>query len=311
MDSLKETNLLKFNKDTLLSVRKVYDLDKPGRIDDAINIIEEWVKKQDHFTVKNFPRDYLERKIILCKGSVERVKKQLDKTCTLRTLLPAFYESINFKTDYKDSNIILDAILPKLTEDNYRVYLVKFMGKKNETGFTNYYRFAVTLIEYAFRYDYFIGAIVIIDYTDTNILDIIKNLDLVQLRQFFILLIDSYGVKIKNIHIISPSKAVETVLTIFKQVVTAKIAERIQAHKDVKTLYKFVSKSILPIELGGQEKSIKELHEQWVDAVSSTEFQELYSKIKEAKTKEEYRKIYQNENEYMGISGTFRTLSVD
>lgn len=52
MDSLQVTSILEFNSDTLKSVRKQYDLDKPGQMDKSIDILEEWIQKQEHFVVK-------------------------------------------------------------------------------------------------------------------------------------------------------------------------------------------------------------------------------------------------------------------
>ncbi|KOB56443.1 putative CRAL/TRIO domain-containing protein, partial [Operophtera brumata] len=36
-------------------------------------------------------RVYLEKTLIGCKGSVEKAKTQIDKLCTLKTLLPKFF----------------------------------------------------------------------------------------------------------------------------------------------------------------------------------------------------------------------------
>lgn len=46
-------------------------------------------------------RDYLERIIIQLKGSVERSKAFMDKMCTLRTILPKYFEKCDAINDYK------------------------------------------------------------------------------------------------------------------------------------------------------------------------------------------------------------------
>ncbi|CAH2052272.1 unnamed protein product, partial [Iphiclides podalirius] len=288
-----------------------YDLDKPGLVDQAVDGLEEWMKKQNHFIKKDFSREYLERKIIFCKGSVERAKKKLDRNCTLKTLMPSFYETINLKTDYKDSSILLDAVLPKLTEDHYRIYLLRNIGQRFVNGMTNYFRFIILIAEYIIAHDYMKGMIIILDYTHTNLFELIKKLDVVELRQAITMLIEGYGMRIKGIHIITPSKAVETVVAIFKQVLTAKLGERIQIHSNYESLHKVVSKDVLPVEYGGNERSIAELHEQWVNILSSNEFQEYFREMRGAATNEKYRQADKLNDEYMGIAGTFRTLSFD
>lgn len=43
------------------------------------------------YTLLVSARDYLERSIIISKGSVERAKVKLDRICTFRTLYPHFF----------------------------------------------------------------------------------------------------------------------------------------------------------------------------------------------------------------------------
>lgn len=42
-------------------------------------------------------REYLERSIIISKGSVERAKAKMDKICTFRTLFPHFFKEFDMK----------------------------------------------------------------------------------------------------------------------------------------------------------------------------------------------------------------------
>lgn len=53
MESLSD-RILRFRPNTLLEVRKELNLDKPGRIEEAIDILEDWVQKQPHFAKKDF-----------------------------------------------------------------------------------------------------------------------------------------------------------------------------------------------------------------------------------------------------------------
>ncbi|CAK1590229.1 unnamed protein product [Parnassius mnemosyne] len=146
MDSLPTTNLLEFNKDALQIIRKDYNLDKPGSMDQAIDILQEWVKKQNHFEKKDYPREYLERRIIFCKGSVERAKSKIDRNCTLRTLMPQFYKYVDFKTEYKYSDIVWDGLLPKMTDDYYRIYVVKNVGKRFDKDIVmSYFRWLIAV----------------------------------------------------------------------------------------------------------------------------------------------------------------------
>lgn len=53
-------------------------------------------------------RDFLERLIIANKGLLERSKMKLDKTCTLRTLVPHFFGEYNAKEEeiFKELHVL-------------------------------------------------------------------------------------------------------------------------------------------------------------------------------------------------------------
>ncbi|CAG5034633.1 unnamed protein product [Parnassius apollo] len=312
MDSLPMNTLLEFNKDTIQITRKSYNLDTPGSMDQAIDILQEWVEKQNHFKKKDYPREYLERRIIFCKGSVERAKLKIDRNCTLRTLMPQFYKFIDFKTEYKYSDIIWDGILPKMTDDYYRIYVVKNIGKRfNKDIITSYVRWTVAMAEYLTANDYNRGIIIIFELSETDLVELVKVFDFAEVRRALTLLIDGYAMSIKALHLVTSSKTVETITEFVKPILSAKLSQRIQIHKDLKSLHQVVQRDVLPEELGGNERSIVKLHREWVDVLSSKEFQEYYSEMKTASTNEKYRLMNKLNEEYMGIAGTFKTLNID
>ncbi|KAI5638786.1 hypothetical protein NE865_08670 [Phthorimaea operculella] len=102
MESLPKDVLLQFSPNTLESVRKIHGFDKPQDLVNAVDIFDAWIKQQNHFTKKDFDREYLERMIIANKGSVEKAKGRLDKLCTLRTLMPQYFGDYDVKTDFKN-----------------------------------------------------------------------------------------------------------------------------------------------------------------------------------------------------------------
>ncbi|KAI5638801.1 hypothetical protein NE865_08685 [Phthorimaea operculella] len=100
MESLPKDKILQYNDNTLEEVRKCFNLDRAGAMKASVDMLEEWVKKQDHFTKKNFDRRYLEVTIILCKGSLERAKERLDRACTMRTLMPHVFDVYDLRDLY-------------------------------------------------------------------------------------------------------------------------------------------------------------------------------------------------------------------
>ncbi|KPJ21553.1 hypothetical protein RR48_00744 [Papilio machaon] len=185
MDSIPKNPLLEFNPDTLDYIRKKCNLHQPGRMKEAIKILDEWTKKQTHFKNKNIDPHYLETTIISCKGSMERAKAQIDSVCTFRTLLPTFFRRVNVKHDLGNLyDVVQPVILPKLTLDQNRVFLAKFYGAAFEASqFMDYYNFCIIIAEYLKVHDYLNGFVVFMDFTDINLMDFVTKLNPIELRQ--------------------------------------------------------------------------------------------------------------------------------
>ncbi|XP_072934344.1 uncharacterized protein [Epargyreus clarus] len=313
MQCIPKNSLLEHRPETFLSIRKEYNLDKPGEMEDAIRILREWVQKQHHFKKKDFSDHYLEATIIACKGSIERAKTQIDRMCTLRTLLPHFFGTYNVKTDM---GIVFDVmtavILPKLTPDLYRVFLVKINKKAYLIkDYLNYFIHNIILAEYIKTHDYCLGFHIILDLTEMNIMDFLPNLNPVQIRQAMTIMIEGYGMRIKGMHIFSPSKLIDSFVMILKQVTSPKIASRIHSYTTLEPLSNIVPFEVLPSDYGGQERPLKAIFEEWKDLLSSKEHLEHLESMNEAGTDESCRQTDKFNEQYAGMPGTFRLLTVD
>lgn len=66
--------------------------------------------------------------------------------------------------------------------------------------------------------------------------------------------------RVKAFHIVTESNTVNVLVTLFKQVLPKKIADRIVVHKTLDTLQEALPKEILPSDLGGLESSITKLN---------------------------------------------------
>ncbi|XP_035449020.2 alpha-tocopherol transfer protein-like [Spodoptera frugiperda] len=294
------------------AIRKIHNLDKPGRLEEAINILHDWIQKQHHLTKKDFSKDYLEKTLISCKGSVEKAKKQIDRLCTFKTLMPRFFTC----TDAKDLAYVSENAwmipLPKLTPNFYRILLIKFRIKHlTAETIMDYFRYTVVVSEYLKANDYVNGFIIVDDYRETNLLDVITKMNPVDLQQYMSILMEGYGARIKGVHMLSDSKAVELIIKLMKQFVSEKIAKRMHVQKSLEDLHKYVPKDILPIEYGGSERSIVQIHDELVDAISSKKHVEYMEMMNKACTDESKRVAAKFNEEYLGMAGSFRNMSVD
>ncbi|KAJ8712715.1 hypothetical protein PYW08_008019 [Mythimna loreyi] len=306
-------HLLKITPDIIENVRKIHNLDKPGRLEDAIKILEEWLQKQDHIIKKDYSKDYLERILVSCKGSVEKSKKQIDRLCTMKTLVPKFFSKVNVKQELANvSDVVLVVPLPIITEDYYRVEIVKIKNKSfTAESFMQYFQYTIILSEYNKSYDYVNGYIIVQDFTELNLMDLISKMNHTELQQFSSIMVDGYGARVRAIHILSDSLAIELLIKTMKLFVSEKIGNRIYFQPTLEDLHKVVPKEILPVEYGGNERSIEKLQEEWMEELSTEEHVEFMKMMNKACTDETKRHDGKFNEEYMGMPGSFRGLSVD
>ncbi|CAK1541711.1 unnamed protein product [Leptosia nina] len=284
MEALPKTRCLEFNPNTLSALREQYNYGTPKLMNEAIDILEQWLQKQDHLTKKDFSREYLERSIIISKDVKELLKEY--------------------------NGEIIDFIVPKLTEDNYRVYILQNCGK--QSSFLNYFKFLLVMCEYFQSHDYCNGVMAVFDYRKANVLEIIKALNLVELRQVVAIITEGYSLRLKGLHFITPSKAIDAIVTMMKQVMSEKLAKRIFVHNNVSSLGEHIAPlDILPEEYGGKERSAQKLHDEIIDEVNSNEFMDYLKELKSARSDESKRHIDKFNDLYMGTPGSFRTLNVD
>ncbi|XP_026314288.1 alpha-tocopherol transfer protein-like [Hyposmocoma kahamanoa] len=313
METLPKSPVLKFPPDTLKVIRKSWDLDGPGRMKEAIDILEEWIKKQQHFVKKDFPRDYLEITLICSKGSVERAKKRLDKVCTLRTFVKSLFGNYDLKNDFNHlfGEKLTLAPLPTLTKDYCRIIVLRFNKLFDAKDFTDMYRALIIYFDYLRVHDYVNGYIIFNDYKDVNILEFASKINILELGHIATTIIEGFGVRIKGIYLLSTSKLIDAIIAIFKQVLSAKLGNRIYVTKTVEEFHERVPKEILPKDYGGNEKNLAELHDDWIEELSSEEFTKHRNEMNEACTNENLRPVDTFNDQHLGMPGTFRTLSLD
>ncbi|XP_047999544.1 alpha-tocopherol transfer protein-like isoform X1 [Leguminivora glycinivorella] len=309
----RRNQLITFHPDTLHAVRTACELETPGRMDEAIDLLQEWTLKQPHFVKKMYPRIYLEAILISTKGSVEIAKRRIDKMCTMRTFSPQLFDKTDAKKDLMELHDIIKTVnLPKLTEDHYRISLIKPTGKPMPLHYNHldFFKFSIILAEHIKLYDYCQGFVIVMDHRDASIMDFATKTNLFELQNIISLLTEGYGIRMKGLHILSPSKFVDTLVAIFKQVFSAKLASRIHVHKKVETLYEYLPKTLLPKDLGGDERSISTLYDEWLQELSTEDHINYMRMMREACTDEKLR-LKDHFDENIGLSGTFRALAFD
>ncbi|XP_047999192.1 uncharacterized protein LOC125236432 [Leguminivora glycinivorella] len=312
IEELPNNGFLKFKHDQLFQVRKQFNLEKPGRVQEAIKLLREWVDKQDYFNKKDFSDAYLEVLLITTKGSVERAKSRIDKLCTYRTIWPQYFTAIDinsFKENFKTFNSL---ILPDVTEDYTRINIFKLNSNVPLQAdlILTYIKFSIIVCEYCKVHDYPSGFIIVLDYQDVNLLDLIAVLSPTQIQQMVSLYMEGYGMRIRGIHLVTTSKVSDALIKIMKQVLSKKIGDRIHVHRNYDSLHDFIPKKILPADLGGDAAPLSEMMENFLEELSTKEHMEYMRDIQQS-TVDLKKKPKDSTIEEMAMTGSFRTLSVD
>ncbi|KAG6459921.1 hypothetical protein O3G_MSEX011683 [Manduca sexta] len=311
MERIPKNPILQFHPDTMECVRKLCNFNTQLEVKEAVDLLDEWVKKQSHYRKRNFTRSYLEKTIIINKGSVERAKTQIDQLCALKTIMPTFFEKCHARDELGHlKSYCIQGLLPKLTPEHYRVYIGKFR-KDGLTSYTDIFRFGVLINEYLKEYDYCNGLVLIADIRDINVLRLSYSLSLTELRNILTIATEGYDMRIKGIHYVTSSRAVEVLLRLMRSVLSAKLSERMRVHKTVESLYEVVSKEILPAEYGGDEESLLTLYDKWVEELSEKKNVDYFKEMREIRAKEGVRQTEVYRSQYCGLAGTFRKLNID
>ncbi|XP_038215379.1 alpha-tocopherol transfer protein-like [Zerene cesonia] len=313
MDFIPQDKILKVNPDTLDVVRKEINMDKPGEMKQAVNIVKEWIQQQPHLRKKDFTDHYIEIAIVTSKGSIERAKKQIDTACTMRTLMPQFFGVTSMEKDFTN---LVDAgylvIMPKLSKQNHRIMVLQITGPPpDSTIFMKFFKYSFFFAEYLKAHDYVSNYECIIDMRLASLPDILSSMNPMELKQALTIIVDCYGMRIKSIHMITSSKLIETFISILKQLLKPKMVQRLHHHNDCDEIIKTFGKEYLPEELGGTEGSVKDLRDKWLETLFSKENMEYTQEMNRALTDENCRPRGKFNEEYAGMPGTFRVLSVD
>ncbi|XP_050679653.1 uncharacterized protein LOC126975693 [Leptidea sinapis] len=313
MDKLRPSPILLFNDKQMENVRKVFNYEDVNKLKQDLDNLEDWIRKQNHFVVKEFDRKYLERLLLSSKGSVEITKKRFDRLCTMRKIMPEMLKNIDMKNEF----ISLHkwhryCVLPKPTSDNYRVIIASIYNP-NELEcieFFDMYRYLVSMFYYFFNRDYNAGYEYIFDARNYTF-GVVTKLNPLIMHKVASVFLEAIGVRLKCLHMISGSKLFDTILSFVKQALTEKLVKRIVIHDSVESLHKYISKEILPVDFQGDEKSIAELSEANFKELCTEEHIQFLKTLDKAETDESLRLSDKSDAEFMGMPGSFKTLSID
>ncbi|XP_039752555.1 alpha-tocopherol transfer protein-like [Pararge aegeria] len=314
MDTLQYHPLLLITEDDIKKARQFYNVEDETRIKDSLKAIESWCKKQDHLVeaYQYLHPNMLERMFLLARGSVEMTKIKFDKLFTMRGMMPDICLNKSLQEFDELSECLRYVPLPKLNPgDQSRVMVTQVIsGKWEKFNLLSYMRYCFLIGEYRLHYDYSLSDRYIIDLKDINI-SILAKLNPIILKRGEILCTEGFGTKIKGIHILNAPSFVDKFVSLIKQGLKEKVANRLHVHNTYEDLHKEISKEILPKEYGGESLTCEKLAERWKDTLKTKEAEKIIYDSNKLITDETKRTTAKFNEEYLGMPGSFRSLTVD
>ncbi|KAJ8712719.1 hypothetical protein PYW08_008023 [Mythimna loreyi] len=314
MEKIAYHPLITVTQDDMKKVRQTCGIDDVKRINEALDIVEEWIKKQEHLVeaYQYMNRGLLERVFLIAKGSVEDTKRRVERLLTSRGMMPELCANrtvAEFEPQWDAVNYIP---LPKLhPTDQTRVMVTQFLTEKLE-NFTilSYFRYCFLIGEYRINFDYTPSERFIIDLTNIHI-GLLGKLNPIVIKKAEVLCTEGVGTKIKGIHILHAPPFVDKLIFVLKQALREKVANRVHVHNSYEDLHKYIPKEILPKDYGGDEPSISKLSEQWKETLRTEEARKMVKDAEKLVSDESKRQTSKFNEEYMGMPGSFRKLTVD
>lgn len=279
-------------------------------IQEYVTILQEWLKTQEH--LPEVPGTELIRSfLIFNKFSIEKCKIKLDLYYTVRCVMPELFNKHPCTQEMVEQARITYVIpLPKLSNDNRRILYTKISEVYGTEAF-NHERFTshiFNVFEILVREDLFLGSHFIYDCAGLKMGHVTK-LSPTVMKKSSVVMEKVFSNRVTSVHIVNFHPAFEATLNIVKAILPPKIQARLKVHKSAATLFDTFSKEILPKDIGGEEDSLADLTELWIQELKSQS--ELFTKLQNMKVDESKRPSKLVNDEILGFYGSFRKIDVD
>jgi len=281
-----------------------------------VQILRDWLKKQPH--MKSCPTDakFLLAFLRGCKYSLEKSKKKIDLTMTLRSLLPEFFSGWNpMKADMQKA-LAYGGTLPLPGYDNKgrKVVIIRPGAHdpaemKMET--VQRASFMVWDIMGDESEQMFITGMVLIFDFDGFTMNHFTQMPPSTVKKLMPCWEDCNPLRPQSMNYIRTPSIFNTVYSFMNGIMSEKMKSRLRVHgDDFQALYKEVSKDILPKDYGGDGMSLAELTNYWKNKCES---RSDWLKQRETMKSDESRRPGEPKTteQMFGMVGSFRKLNVD
>ncbi|CAH0713573.1 unnamed protein product, partial [Brenthis ino] len=276
--------------------------------------IKDWLRKEPHL-----PDEWEDRPLItFLRGSsfsLEKCKRKLDMYFTMRAACPEFFTNRDATSPALREVLnskLQGPTLPGVTPNGRRVTICRGIDPALDSQqITEILKSALMIgdIRLGEEVEGVAGDIYVLDGAVLGP-SLLAKLSPSTIKKFMICVQEAYPVKLKEVHVVNTTPIVERLVNFVKPFLKDKIRKRIFIHKDVKDIYNYIPREMLPKEYGGDCGTMDELQEKWTQKL--IEYRDWF-KAQEALIANESLRPGKptNYDELFGIDGSFRQLAID
>ncbi|XP_063903922.1 alpha-tocopherol transfer protein-like [Zophobas morio] len=274
--------------------------------------LQKWLQTQPHLP-KMLDSQALKNFLLLNKCSFEITKQKIDNYYSVRSRVPDIAFEMNPKRPYfkefKDMIYFVD--YPQLTDEMYKITYFKAKGEIIPDKYEPVYTMRKYLVmqELKLRYDIMHGDILVFDCKGHTLNIALKATPVLIYKTMVLLYQQVFSMRIKAVHVINLPPVLKTAVNLVKSFLKPKLAARIYIHSDEEVLKTLIPLNLLPVDFGGEGLSLQELEDDLEARCAKNH--ELFDRLDEIKVDESLRPAKLEDNDTLGVYGSFKKLDID
>uniref|UniRef100_A0A1B6KMT6 CRAL-TRIO domain-containing protein n=1 Tax=Graphocephala atropunctata TaxID=36148 RepID=A0A1B6KMT6_9HEMI len=273
--------------------------------------IREWVQKQPHLPM-GIPDDQLKLFMHSCYYKLENTKRAIETYYTMKTSVPEFFDnrSLGCPGIKHILNVCRMCVLPKPTQRGFYVLFAKLqVTEPAQFYLDDAIKLLFMVIDTHLRAQGTAPGMVFLFDMQGVTLGHLTRINLSSVRKYFVYVQEAMPVRLKSIHIINVNPVMTHIMSIIRPFIHKQHLQYIHLHspEEVKELYEFVPREILPKDYQGEEASLETLTKETSEEVRASA--DWFKRDEKLRTDESKRQGKTEDT--FSIQGSFKKLDID
>ncbi|XP_047353556.1 alpha-tocopherol transfer protein-like [Vespa velutina] len=283
----------------------------PNLKESDLQIIRAWLDKQPH--LPKIEDIYLILFLNSNYYQLERTKTTIDNFYTIRTHVPEFFSNRDpFLKDIRTQFSVTSHIpLKKMTNEGYQIIFGNMIDPEpSHYIFYENIKYFFMVVELANIKTGPTNGLVYVGDVQNLSLGHIGRINLMGIKKFLYFIQEAAPIRLKQIHIINSTPAMEVLLNMCKPFMKKELYEMIH-FSTLESLEKFLPVDALPNEIGGKGGNLKDLINEQTKLLD--ENREWFLKEEITKRVNESLRVGKPKlsNDIFGVEGSFKKLDID